>query len=124
MANELTINCSLVYDDGDIPEPIQLFVTDALATLTTAKPVFNVQTIATTETTINLGGVTTLGWVLFVNLDDTNYVEIKTAASGTVIGKMRPGKPYGPVEMGSGVTAPVAIANSASCRVATLICAA
>ena len=79
------------------------------------------QSIATSETAIDLGGVATMGWVMFFNRDATNYIEIKTAASGTIIGKMLAGESYGPVRIGSGVTAPVAIANTSACLMDVLI---
>ena len=122
MASELTLNASMVFDDSDIPDPLTLSVTDKTITLTTVMAVYNKQLIATSETTINLGGIGTLGYVIFVNMDDTNYIEIKTAASGTIIGKLFPGELMF-FRVGSGITAPVAIANTAQCRMATLICA-
>ena len=97
--------------------------TDDLVTVTTRKPIKHRQTITTSEVAINLGGLASIGWMMFRNLDPTNYIEIKTATAGTIIGKMLPGESYGPVRCGSGVTAPFAIANTASCEMEILLCA-
>lgn len=120
MANEAYIMASLSYLDSEGTK-VQLDVPIKAANVATKVLACHKQSIATSETTIDLGAVTSMGWVLFVNRDATNYIEIKTAAGGTIIGKMLTGEPYGPVRMGSGVTAPVAIANTAACRMDILI---
>ena len=122
MANEILINASLVYEDAEGVTASISNVDDTI-TVTTKKPVTNRQTITTSEVAINLGGLASIGWVMFKNLDTTNYIEIKTATGGTIIGKMLAGESYGPVRMGSGVTAPFAIANTASCEMEIMMCA-
>lgn len=122
MANEITINASLVYEDSE-GATASLSVTDKLVTVTTKKPIYHRQSITTSEVAINLGGLASIGWVMFKNLDATNYIEIKTGTGGTVIGKMFPGEIYGPVRIGSGITAPFAIANTAACEMEIMMCA-
>lgn len=122
MANELTVNASLAYEDAD-DVTASIVNTDDLITVTTLKPSKHRQTITTSEVAINLGGISSIGWLMFKNLDPTNYIEIKTGTGGTIIGKMLAGESYGPVRCGSGITAPFAIANTASCEMEILICA-
>lgn len=122
MANELTINASMEYLDSE-EVSASLSVVDKLVTVTTKKPIRNRQTITTSEVAINLGGLASIGWVMFKNLDSTNYIEIKTGTAGTIIGKMLAGETYGPVRIGSGITAPFAIANTASCDMEIMMCA-
>ena len=122
MASEITVNASLVYEDTE-DVAASLANTDDIINVTTKKPVRNRQTITTSEVAINLGGIASLGWMMFKNLDATNYIEIKTGTGGTVIGKMLAGESYGPVRCGSGITAPFAQANTASCDMEVLICA-
>jgi hypothetical protein len=120
MANELTINASIEYADAEGVSG-SLDVSGLQVTLTSKKWHFIRQSIATSDTAINLGGISSLGWMMLKNLDPVNYVEIKTAISGTVIGKMFPGETYGPKRVGSGITAPAAIANTAAVDVAVAI---
>jgi len=122
MASEITVNASLVYEDAE-GSAGSLSNSDDIISVTTKKIARHRQAIATSDTVINLGGISSMGWFMLKNLDTVNYVEIKTASSGTIIGKMLPGETYGPVRIGSGVTAPAAIANSASCDIDVLICA-
>lgn len=39
-------------------------------------PIFEVKSIATSDTVLDLGGISTIGFCVFKNLDATNYVEI------------------------------------------------
>lgn len=110
----LTLNASIEYaDDNDVEESID--AADFEYTGTTDLVSKGSQSILTTETTIGLGGVTPLGYCMFVNRDPTNYIDIKTGASGTIIARLRPAGGFCLLMIGSGITAPVAIANTAAC---------
>ncbi len=115
MANEITINASMVYEDAEGANA-SISVVDKLVTVTTKKPVYLRQTITTSEVAINLGGLASVGYVMFKNLDSTNYIEVKVGTAGAICGKMFPGETYGPCRLGSGMQAPFAIANTASCE--------
>lgn len=115
MANEITINASIAYDDDVVTESTS--VTDLKVTLTTQKCFRTIQTIATSDTALKLGDIGTLGFMFLKNLDTVNFVSLKTAASGTIIGKLKAGETYGPIRVGSGITAPAMIADTAACRV-------
>ena len=113
MANEIAITTALTYAKNGI-ETVGRGQAAKLLTQAgvggTFVPEFSV---ATSETTLQLGGLTTLGWCWFHNLDATNFVSIKTAASGTVMIKI-PAASAVLFHFGSGVTAPVAIADTAA----------
>ena len=73
--------------------------------------------VGTSDTTIPLGTIGTLGYAYFQNLDGTNSIDIKNVASGTIIAHLPPApSPPAFFYVGSGITAPVAIANVAACR--------
>lgn len=117
MANELTISASLTYADSfDVAESVTK--QNFQRTPATLKPVKTIQTINTSETALLLGdGNTLTGGDMWVrNLDATNYVEIKVAAAGAIFCKLLPGR-FCLVPPGSGMTAPVAIANTAAVKV-------
>jgi hypothetical protein len=122
MANEILLNATLAYDDDVTADSLQ--VTDKQVTVASTVIARHTQSIATSDTVINLGPVATMGFVMLKNLDPTNYIEIKTAAAGTIIGKMFPGETWGPNRIGSGITAPAAIANSGACKMDVLITSA
>ncbi len=122
MANEITINATLQYDDG-VSQELSLQVTDLKANVTTTLAARFKQTIGITEEAIQLCGLASLGYVMFVNVDDTNFISIKSATSGVIVGKLFPGECYGPVRLGSGMQAPFAIADTAPCDMDILIIA-
>lgn len=120
MAAEITVSASLQVDNGTID--------DALSKVgihfdwTTHKYTKIVQAIGTSEEAIDLGEVTSLGWIIAINLDNTNYVELRlgTGASNDMI-KLPAKGGCAVFHAGSDMTAPFAIANTASCNVAFLI---
>lgn len=121
MSRELTCTGLLAYDDG-VSDPVQLALANPfyvnVATKITAR---DQQSILTTETVINLGGVAVLGYWMMVNRDTTNYVDVKIAAASTIIARLDPNGGFCIWKIGSGITAPVAIANTAACIIDKLI---
>ena len=88
MANELNISFQAVLNNGSLSDNHSsgsLPVTQA-----SAKLVRNVQSIATSEVALALGAITTPGFCVFINLDDTNFVEI--GVTGTMFLKLKPGE--------------------------------
>lgn len=118
MANEAYISASLSFLSGSTRRDLSVW--SKAADVATKVLVYSQQSIATSETTIDLGSISALGLCLLVNRDSTNYIEIKTAASGTIIAKMLAGEPC-LFRIGSGITAPVAIANTAACLLDILL---
>ena len=118
MADELTLNASMVFDDGD--SVISIDLVDLQVSPTTVRPVRLQQSIGTSEEAINLGDISTPRWCFLKNLDATNYVEIKVATGGAIFAKLLPGEAC-LLPLGSGATAPYAIANTAACVLDILI---
>jgi hypothetical protein len=122
MANELTASGSLVFDDGDTV--VSLDVSEFLVTLTTVRFTRVRQQVGTSEEAINLGEVAgaSLGWMIAINRDTTNYVELRSATgAGNDVVKLPAGNGFAIFHWGSDVSAPFAIANTAACWVDFLI---
>jgi hypothetical protein len=120
MSLEVVLRGGLAYQDSN-GVGLELFA-EALQFSVTTKVAFRgQQSIATSETPIELGSVAAVGWVFLKNLDGTNFVTVKTAASGTVFAKLPPGG-ICLLYLGSGVTAPVAVADTAAVLLDKLIC--
>lgn len=124
MASELTINASLAFAKGNVASNSISLSSNTKFNVTGTRYAEGVQTIPTTAggTTILLGPmVGTLGWFFFKNLDATNFIEIMTVIStGIVALKLKPGE-IAMGRFGSGVTAPAAIADTASVQLQYLI---
>ena len=113
MANTATVSVNLSYTDGSGSE--ELGISDIEVTLTNAGFTRIRQSIATSETAINLAGLSGPGLAVFINRDATNYVELKVATGGAIFGKLNAGGMPALLQLGSGAQAPYAIANSAAC---------
>jgi len=119
MANELTVTGTVAYSDANgVEAEVSLDYTMSLSAPLMTKNILNV---LTSETAIDLGGVTSPVMLIIVNLDTTNYVNVKVASSGAIAAKLLPGK-GAIITLGSGMQAPVAIADTATCKVQYLIC--
>ncbi len=120
MAQEVTINGTLVYEDANgVTRSIQ--ITDLSADVATLKCNSTVQSVGTSEEAIALGEITAPGWFMAINHDPTNFVYIKTGTGGSRCGKMLPGESYGPVRLGPDMQVPFAIADTGACLVEFLL---
>lgn len=119
MADELELSASLAYTDSEGADEI-LQIVEKFANVSTKKYVKAKQNIATSEEAIGLGEVTSLGFAIFINRDSTNYVELRTATSGTYFAKLLPGE-FAMFRFGSGVTAPFALANTSAVQLEYMI---
>jgi len=83
MANELTLNFSLRYSNGNITdqvEPFQLQVNQ-----TTQGVYSNTQIIGTSTETVTLGAdIVAHGYCFIRNLDTTNFIEVGPDSSGII----------------------------------------
>lgn len=113
MANEITVSGSLAYDDAE-GAGFERAISSLQITVSSKKYVAQRMTVTTSEVAIPLGGVSTLGWAYFMNLDPTNFIELRTGTGGTKWCKLRAGH-WAILPLGSGITAPYAIADTASC---------
>lgn len=112
MSNELTLSGSITFNDTDETAAVTAFN----ASMTGTRFVHSRQAVGfASDEIIQLGELTgaTLGWCWVKNLDSTNFMNIKTAASGTVIVKLKAGE-FALFRFGSGVTAPAFQADTAA----------
>ena len=68
-----------------------------------------------------LTSLANLGYAMFVNLDQTNYVDIYTAVSGSSIIRLLPNDIAGPFRFSPTVTAPAALAHTATVNLQYLV---
>lgn len=129
MSSEITVTAALTYKDATGTAE-QLSLDAGVFTPSTLKVSKTKQIINTTETALKLGDTTAPGYVLLKNLDPTNSVDVKVAASGAIFARLDPdtgsaGKGGACLlKLGSGAQAPVAIANTAACLIAVMVVAA
>jgi hypothetical protein len=119
VADEFTLNASLAYSDSEGSEEI-MSVVDVLRSISTKLFVKHKQNIGITEEALDLGGLASLGWAFFKNLDETNYVELRVATGGSKIIRIDP-LCLAFFRFGSDVTAPFAIANTATVQLEYVI---
>lgn len=119
MANEIELNASLRYDDSE-SDPVWLEVVEKLLSVTTKKVTRLKQAVGITEEALQLGDVSALGWCILINRDSTNFINVKTATSGTIFAKI-PAGACAVFMFGSGVTAPFVIADTAACQLDVLL---
>src|ERR1035438_3031681 len=71
-------------------------------------------------TAIPVSALANLGYAMFVNMDPTNYVQLLSAASGTVLIKLLPGD-VALFRFDGGITAAALLAHTAACNVQFVI---
>lgn len=82
MSKEITYHGRLVFDDGATRISFDKGVKSVSST--GLQPIQHVQNIATSYELVDLGDLTTPGFVMFHNRDVTNYVEIGVVVSATL----------------------------------------
>lgn len=109
MSNEIAYQFQILLSNGDLGDNFQS--SSRAADQSTALLIRNVQEIGSaSDEALALGDVTTPGFAVFQNLDDTNYVEIGTG-SFTAFLKLKPGEL---AMCRLGTTAPKAQADTAA----------
>ena len=129
MANELKLSFNVTFDDGIKPEVVAS-ITERFKTIADKRPVMLVQSVGTSEEAVVLGDTAALGGTLvLVNLDPTNFVNVKVATGGAIFAKLFPDTDSDGSggfivldAMGSGALAPFVIADTAACKVLVMIC--
>ncbi len=91
MGNEISYQFQLRLANGELSD--QYSSPSQRTAQTNARLIRNVQEIGTSEEILETGDVATPGWAVFVNLDDTDYVEIGNFTGGTFYPflKLKPG---------------------------------
>lgn len=113
MSIGVTMSGNIAYLDS-LGITDSLAIDDILATLATYKKMKHIQSIGTSEEAIVLGECTSPGWAIFVNVDPTNFIELRVATGGAKFAKLLPGE-FALLRLGSGAQAPFAIADTAAC---------
>jgi hypothetical protein len=126
MARELSVTFGVDYEDTTLDVLGDFDVTNTVSLVTT-KLLKTVQSIATSETALELGDISSRGFCIIANLDPTNYVEVKVGTAGAIFAKLFPkdstsGINWCCVHLGSGAQSPYAIANSSACKVMIFLC--
>ncbi len=122
MSNEITLSASLAYSDSEGTTDALIPMAAALATITTKKTLHSKMSVTTAELALPLGNLASLGWCAFVNRDPTNFIEIRTSTGAVKFCKLPAGK-GALLYIGSGVTAPFVIADTANCQLEYFLCA-
>lgn len=126
MSAEVTLAFSIEYDDGDTSSSFELDSADSSRSVSTEKPLKTTQSVGTSEEAVLLGDISAPCMCVLVNLDPTNYIEVKVATSGAIFAKLYPrgtggGANFCFVPLGSGAQAPFVVANTAACRMAIFL---
>lgn len=120
MANEVNLTAALEYSDANgVIDTIQVpSLSVTIATLQHARITQSIGFAASQA--IVLGGATAGGWIMMINRDPTNFINILTGTGGVIFAKLLPGE-FCLFRMGSGVTAPFAQASTATCILDVLV---
>lgn len=121
MANEVTVNASLVIKDATSPTRA-LQSGDVSADITTDAQIFQKMSVATAATAVPVTGLTTPGWAIFINRDATNYIDLYTdnGANKKHFARLNPSKPA-LLFLGADCLTPYAKAHTAACIMEFLI---
>lgn len=119
MADEITVSAALKGLRSDWSKGLDKI--GLQFDMTGTKYQDGVQTVGITEEALDLGDVGTPGYVLLINLDTTNFVSIRPATGAANTIRLDPNFGLALFKLGSGATAPFAIADTAACRVQYLL---
>lgn len=118
MADEITLNVRMQLANGS--DDFDFNPGRKLLTQTTQGRFDSIRSIATTETSIALTGITTPGRYVIHNLDTTNYVEWGTTTTDyphkLIAGEFDAGR------LNTGKTTLYLKANTAACKVRIIAC--
>lgn len=112
MANELTLRCNLSYEK--LGTTLSLLFGPTNRDVTGSKPIMNRQLVGTSEEALVLGDASVGGYLMAVNRDATNYVEIRPGSGLADLVKLLPGDVC--LFRVTGDATPYVIANTAACE--------
>ena len=118
MANEITLTAALKFLKGDTDTSFSK--SGLLIDVAGTDYVRMTQQVGVSEEALDLGGLSTLGYILMFNLDSTNFVEIRPATGVADMIKILAGE-CALFRMADGVTAPFVIADTAIVQVEYLM---
>ncbi len=115
------MTASFEYDDLASADFL-LQVSELQATVTGRRFAHIKMTVAITTTAIDMGTVTIPGWAIFINRDTSNFISLQVATGSTKFAKLIPAPVSNPLwggfwmgMMDPAMTAPFAIADTATC---------
>lgn len=114
MANELSLSISFSETKNGVTFAKTF---SKSVTITGDNPIAKVQSIATTDTTVDIGGISTPGYFVAKNLDATNYITLGTDGSN-YFDKLKAGEIMVKRWNGSAVHA---LANTGACLLEYLL---
>jgi hypothetical protein len=120
MADEITLNFRMQLANGS--DDFDFNPGRQLLTQTTQGRFDSIRSIATTETSISLTGITTPGRFILQNLDATNYVEWGTTTTDYPCKLIATEQHSG--RLNTGKTTLYLKANTAACKVRIIVCEA
>jgi len=115
MANAISLTAAAVLTHDGVEVLNKAIASDLEFTVSGDGLIWHSQQIGTSEEAIDLGGLSTLGWAFFINVDPTNFIELRTGTGGTKFAKLQANGGFALLRLGSGITAPYAIADTAAC---------
>ena len=118
MADELTLRASLSFEKGSKVASLAL----ALSTFDVAggNALHNVQNVGITEEALLLGDVTVGGYLIGINRDATNFMEIRPGTGAADLIQLKPGDVC-LFRLAPGATAPFVIADTGAVEFEYLI---
>lgn len=120
MANEVNLSAILEYSDANgVSDTIQV-PSLAVSPATLVMGRLGQSIGFASAQAINMGEAVVGGWVMFVNRDPTNFINILTGTGGVIFAKLLPGE-FCLLRLGSGATDPFAQADTAACLLDVLV---
>ena len=118
MAKELQAVGRMVYDDGDV----RVSLDKGVLKIDSAgkQVVHHVQEIGTSEEALDVGDISTLGWIMFFNQDVTNFVEIRPGSAVADFLRIEKREFSGPMRLAQNATL-YAIADTAAVKLEYLL---
>lgn len=121
MADELTLTASFAYSKSSTS--LSLVVNGLQVDVSGTAALHARQTVGTSEEALNLGDVTAVGYLIVVNRDDTNFVEIRPGTGVADLIKIGAGE-VALFRLATTATAPYVIADTASCQIEYILLSA
>lgn len=119
MADEIELNATLAYDDAEGQSDFLQVVAKFADVDSKGMLRFSAQ-VPITELELVAGGISGFGWIMIINRDATNFVELRVSTGGARIAKMLPGE-FVLLRKSTGMTDPYLIADTATCKVDVLM---
>lgn len=112
MASELKITINLEYAKGNasVSKQVNNLGIDVSGTVVAS----GVQAVGTSEEALGLNGATTGGYLYMKNLDDTNFLELRSGTGATDVVKLKAGE-AALFRLSGDSSAPFVIADTAEC---------